>query len=47
MSELLGAPIFLGVNVVLILAIVYLRKAGRNAEGLGLLVLGPGLIYIT
>jgi hypothetical protein len=47
LSYLLIGPKFLLVNIVVLLAVVFLRQAGRQIEGLALLLLMPGFVYIT
>lgn len=47
LSVLTASPARLPATALLLLTIVLWRKAGRAAEGLALLVLGPGMIYIT
>jgi hypothetical protein len=46
-ADVASAPAFLAGNLALIAGVVLLRRAGRMTEGLILLVLAPGFIYIT
>ena len=46
-ADLISAPKFLPMTVLLLVSIIFLRTNGRKGEGLALLILGPGLIYIT
>ncbi len=46
-ASLLAKPAFLPGTALLLLTIVYWRKTRLAREGLFLLILGPGLIYIT
>lgn len=46
-SAILSAPAFLGGNLVLILSVILLRQAGHMREGLVLLLLVPGFVYVT
>lgn len=46
-ADVASAPAFLAGNLALIAGIVLLRRAERMAEGVILLVLAPGFIYIT
>lgn len=47
LDQLLTAPMLLGAHLLTLLAVVLLRQGGRPAAGLSLLVLFPGLVYIT
>ncbi len=42
-----AAPTHVGASFALLAAVIFLRQAGRMAEGLALMVLVPGLIFIT
>ncbi len=46
LGEVIGSPAYLGGGVVLIASIVLLRQAGRGIEGLALMLLAPGFIYV-
>lgn len=46
-DQILTAPLFIGANLVVLACVVMLRKGGRQTEGLTLLVLFPGLVYVT
>lgn len=46
-SDLLSNPQYLPMTILLLVSIVFWRSMGLKAEGLALLVLAPGLIYIT
>ncbi|WP_226781801.1 hypothetical protein [Oceaniglobus trochenteri] len=47
LGEMLTAPLLLGVHFLALAAVVLLRQGKRRNEGLLLLVLLPGLIYVT
>lgn len=42
-----AGPAFMGATLVLFLSVVFLRQAGRMTEGMVVLFLAPGLIYIV
>lgn len=46
-ADMTSAPDALHITAVMVLAVVFWRKAGLEQAGLRLLVLGPGLLYIT
>ncbi|KAA9005719.1 glycosyltransferase family 87 protein [Histidinibacterium aquaticum] len=43
----LTAPLYLGASFALIASVVFLRQAGAEAEGLVLLLLAPGFVYVA
>lgn len=45
--DVLNAPRFLIASLTLVLSIIVLRQAGRERDGLLLLLLAPGFIYVT
>ncbi|NCO21312.1 MAG: hypothetical protein GW905_04725 [Rhodobacterales bacterium] len=47
LNNVLTAPMFLGAHMLVLLAVVMLRQGGRAQAGLALLVLFPGMVYIT
>jgi len=47
MSQILGGPGALAMNVGLLAAIMLLRQAGQKTEGLVLLLFAPGFLYVT
>ena len=47
LNKVLTAPMFLGAHLLVLLAVVMLRQGGKPQQGLALLVLFPGLVYIT
>ncbi len=47
LSVLLIGPSFLAANLVLLLAIILLRQAGRMVEGVVLLLYAPAFVYVT
>ena len=47
LGDIVASPANLSKTLLLLAAIMFWRKTGRMTEGLRLLVLGPGLIYIT
>ncbi|WP_126623147.1 glycosyltransferase family 87 protein [Oceaniglobus ichthyenteri] len=47
LNKVLTAPMFLGAHMLVLLCVVMLRQGGRPQQGLALLVLFPGLVYIT
>ncbi|WP_300516167.1 hypothetical protein [Aliiroseovarius sp.] len=47
LGQVIGAPSHMAGTLVLIFAVVLLRQADRPAEGLILLLLAPGFIYVT
>lgn len=47
LAAVAGAPAFMGASLALLAAVIFLRQAGRMTEGLLLMVLAPGLIYIV
>ncbi len=47
LDQVLTAPTFLGGHILFLVGIVLLRQGGRRSDGLCLLVLFPGVIYIT
>lgn len=46
-GTLLGAPEFLGINALLLAAVIQLRHTGAKDAGLLMLILAPGLVYVT
>lgn len=46
LGEVITTPAYLGGNMVLIASIIFLRQAGRSIEGLVLLLLAPGFVYV-
>lgn len=46
-GEVVAAPAYLGGSLLLLAGVVFLRQAGRRLEGVLLLVLAPGFIYVT
>lgn len=42
-----AAPAYMGATVALLAAVIFLRQSGRAVEGLVLLFLAPGFVYIT
>ncbi len=46
-SYVVSAPAYLGGSLVALLAVIFLRQAGRMTEGLVLLLLLPGFFYVT
>ncbi len=47
LAFLLIGPPFVVMNLVLVAGIIFLRQAGRSVEGIVLLLLAPGCIYVT
>ncbi len=47
LSMVMTSPKTVGATLTLILSTIFLRQAGRMAEGLIMLILAPGLIYIV
>ncbi|TMV94796.1 DUF2029 domain-containing protein [Thioclava sp. BHET1] len=43
----IAAPAYLGGTIALLASVIFLRQAGRMREGLVLLVLAPGFVYVT
>ena len=46
-GDVVSAPAYLGGSLVAVLAVIFLRQAGRKAEGLTLLLLVPAFFYVT
>lgn len=46
-TSIVAAPQYMGGTLALVAAVIFLRQAGRMAEGLALLVLMPGCLYVT
>lgn len=47
LSGVIAAPAAIGGSLVLLATVIFLRQSGRAIEGLGLLLLAPGFIYVT
>ena len=47
LSDIAASPANLSKTLLLLAVIMFWRKTGRMTEGLKLLILGPGLVYIT
>jgi hypothetical protein len=47
LSGVIAAPSTIGATLVLLATVIFLRQSGRSVEGLGLLLLAPGFVYIT
>lgn len=45
--SVIGAPVYIGGSLILVLSVILLRQAGRALEGLVMLTLVPGLFYVT
>jgi hypothetical protein len=46
-TNVVAAPLYMGGSLALVAGVIFLRQAGRMAEGLALLVLMPGFFYIA
>ncbi|MCK0138315.1 hypothetical protein [Aliiroseovarius sp. F47248L] len=46
-SYVVSAPAYLGGSLIALMAVIFLRQAGRMTEGLVLLLLLPGFFYVT
>ena len=46
-AAVVGSPAGIGTTLVVLLAVIFLRQARVQAQGVALLVLAPGLFYIT
>ncbi len=47
LQVIISAPMYMGASFALLAAVIFLRQAGRMAEGLALLVMMPGFFYVT
>ncbi|WP_102110156.1 hypothetical protein [Oceaniglobus roseus] len=47
LDQAMTAPLFLGMHLLALLAVVLLRQSGRKGAGLVVLLLLPGFVYIT
>lgn len=47
LTSILAAPAYEGGTIAAIAGVIFLRRAGANAAGMGLLLLIPGFIYVT
>ncbi|MCB2116681.1 MAG: hypothetical protein KDE00_10390 [Rhodobacteraceae bacterium] len=45
--DVIVAPLYMGGSLAIIAAVIFLRQAGRQVEGLALLVLMPGCFYVA
>lgn len=45
-AAVVGAPAYMGGSIVALLGVIFLRQAGRQLEGLVLLLLVPGFFYV-
>lgn len=45
--DVIVAPLYMGGSLVLIATVIFLRQAGRQVEGLALLLLMPGFFYVA